>query len=543
MPTKWAVLTCWLVMTLGVAGASRAELTEADNDLLGSVFAQCGTTVWAEYLFGDVPNVAPVSTDRRPFEGTGRLLASAFSDTRTVYQLRRYFAEHFDRDRMQQVHAWCDGEPADSTVLAPTLNVLRAPVYDKTDPKSPRWQIARRVARAQRAPEIAEGIVAAWMEPFVEGLKEGFAQAGAGAAGEPVIAEAVRNAAALRQEAAGLEEAVVQSYVRQLAEVPEADLASFAAFWESDLGRWYTALQWDGARLLLADSGKAAGLALAGIAAREILGEAPPAEPLPVESEERWGPLVQVEDDEEALLIAYSWCGPRVMIEGFAEGVAPTPPLDTASGPFADLEGIFEESFAAAVHHEAFWAWFEEHADRQRMSAYQKWCVHDDDIWRTLSIWPTFERLQSSHYERYRRDNPPSERRQKALARLIAARGSVDFPYDATAAWVLPFFDELRKGLTAAGLDAGKLPGADAAIQKDRRETVEKLVFDFYLYELREITNEDLEDMASFFETDTGRGFTALHWEGLKTLLAAGGRNAGKALAEHAAARLRDAKK
>jgi len=526
MMTPRMVLSCWLVMT-AIAPVAGAELSQADKALASSVFHDCETRWWSESLFSSVASVAPVVTDRWPLEGTRALLASYFRPESRNEEVRRDFEEHFDRERFRQLQEWCSGKPAETIIQtwipAPTLHSLRYPA-DKPTPKDPRWGIARRVAHAQRAPERAEGIAAVWMEALAGGLKEGFTPLGGNAESEKVLAEVVRNSAALKKEAAGLDDAVTAVYLGHLKKVPEKDLESFAAFWESDLGQWYVAYQWEAGQRVLTRAAKAAGLALAGVATREIRRQPLSAEQLAVTTKKGFGPPSLAEDDEDALLIAYQWCGPRVMIEGFASNVAP--PVSTSSGPFMDLDSLFEESLASVVNHEALWPWFQKHADRKRMRAFQKWCA-TDAAWRVLRNWPsppTQKRLED--FANFRTE--ASERRRKALERLIVAQRAAEYPHDVSQAVAPPFFEELRKGLIAAGIDDKEVPQLAVPVRAKGKLPIAN----YYLAQMEEVTNEDLEAFATFWESDLGRYFTALQWEGLKPLLEAGARKAGIAMAE-----------
>jgi len=522
-------------MTLAATGARGAELSKEDKELASSVFHDCEARWWSESLFMSVASVAPVATNRWPLEGTRSLLASHFRPESRNEEVLRDFEEHFDRERFQKLQSWCAAKPAatifQTWIPAPTLDSLRYP-GDKPTSKDPRWQIARRVAHAQRAPQRAEGITAVWMEAFAGGLKEGLAQVGGRAEGEKMLAEVSQSSADLKKEAAGLDDAVTAVYLQHLKTVPEKDLESFAAFWESDLGRWYLAYQWEAGQRVLTRAARAAGLALAGVAKREILGQPLSAEQLAVTTAKGFGPEAQAKDDEDALLIAYQWCGPRVMIEGLASEVSP--PVSTTAGPFAELDSVFEEGLEAEVNHEALWAWFQKHADRKRMAAFHKWCA-TDAAWRVLRTWPsppTQKRL--ADFASFRTE--ASERRRKALERVIAAQKTAEYPRDVARALTPPFYEELRKGLTAAGIDADKPPWVQAPVEKESKLQVSS----YYLPQMDEITNEDLEAFATFWESDLGRWFTALQWDGVKTLLEAGGRKAGQALAEAGAERRKE---
>jgi len=189
MPKSWRVLIYWITIavatTMAMAGATAdgAELTKEDKELVSDVFYECGTRYWFESLFSSVTSVSPVATNRWPLEGTRWLLASHLRPEPQEAGLLRGFEEHFDRERLARLKAWCNAEPADKIIQtwipAPTLSSLRAPDAEvKPIPKQQehRWQIARRVALSQRAPEMAEAITSVWMEALAGGLKEGFAQ-------------------------------------------------------------------------------------------------------------------------------------------------------------------------------------------------------------------------------------------------------------------------------------------------------------------------------------------------------------------------------
>lgn len=508
---------------MAVAGAFGAELSQADKELASSVFYDCGTRWWSESLFSTLAGVAPVATDRWPLEGAHGLFAAQFRPESRNEEVLRDFEEHFDRGRFLQLQTWCAAEPSHS-IVGKWIPALASLKYgeDEPTPKDPVWPIARRVSHALHAPERAEVIVAVKMEAFADGLKEGLAQVGGRAEGQKILAEVSQRAADQKKAAPALDDTETAVYLQYLKDVPEKDLKIFAAFWESDLGQWYVAYQWEAGQRVLIRAAKAAGLSLGGVAAREILGQPLSAEQLAVTTKKSFGPPVLAADDEDALLIAYSWCGPRVMIESFAADVGP--PVSTRSGPFMDLEDLFEGSLASSVNHEAYWPWFLEHADRKRMGAFQKWCS-TDAAWRVLRHWPwppTQKRL--ADFANFRTE--ASERRRKVLERVIAAQRAADFPREVSQAVALPFFAELRKGLTAAGIDDKEVSELAAPVEADGKLQIAN----YYLPQIDEITNEDLEAFATFWESDLGRYFTTLQWEGLKPLLEAGGRKAGKAM-------------
>jgi hypothetical protein len=113
------------------------------------------------------------------------------------------------------------------------------------------------------------------------------------------------------------------------------------------------------------------------------------------------------------------------------------------------------------------------------------------------------------------------------VERVIAAQRAVDFPHEVSQAVALPFFAELRKGLIAAGIDAKQVSELTGPVENASRLQVTN----YYLTQMKESATEDLEAYATFWESDLGRYFTALQWEGLKSLLEAGGRKAGIAMA------------
>jgi len=525
MPRTSVVLTCLVTAVALAANGSRgAAQTQTDKELASSVFYDCGTKWWSESLFSTLKGVAPVATDRWPLEGTHDLFATQFRPESRNEEMLRDFEEHPDRGKFLELQDWCTAEPS-RTIVGKWIPALAMLKYgeDEPTPEDPLWPIARRVSHALHAPERAEGIVAVKTEAFASGLKEGLAQAGGRAEGQKILAELSQHSADLKRAAPALDDTETAVYLQYLKDVPEKDLKIFAAFWESDLGQWYVAYQWEAGQRVITRAARAAGLSLGGVAAREILGRPLSAEELAVTTEKSFGPSAVAKDDEDALAIAYSWCGPRTMIESFASEVAP--PVSTSSGPFMDLESLFEESLASAVNHEALWPWFQKHADRKRMRAFQKWCA-TDAAWRVLRNWPsppTRKRLED--FSNFRTE--ASERRRKALERLIVAQRAAEYPREVSQAVATPFFEELRKGLIAAGIDGREVP--QLAVPVEAKGKLQ--VANYYLVQMEEVTNEDLEAFATFWESDLGRYFTALQWEGLKPLLEAGGRKAGIATA------------
>jgi hypothetical protein len=512
-------------MALTATSARGAAQTQTDKELASSVFYDCGTKWWSESLFSTLKGVAPVATNRWPLEGTHDLFATQFRPESRNEEMLRDFEEHVDRGRFLELQTWCAAEPS-KTVVGKWIPALASLKYgeDEPTPQDPLWPIARRVSHAMHAPQRAEGIVAVKMEAFAGGLKEGLAQAGKRAEGQKILAELSQRSAEQRKAAPGLDDTETAVYLQYLKDVPEKDLKIFAAFWESDLGQWYVAYQWEAGQRVITRAARAAGLSLGGVAAREILGRPLSPEDLAVTTEKSFGPPAVVKDDEDALLTAYHWCGPRTMIESFAFDVAP--PVSTRSGPFMDLGSLFTTNLASTVNHEALLPWFLEHADRQRMRAFQKWCA-TDAAWRVLRHWPQLPTQKRLADFANVRPEAASERRRKAVERVIAAQRAVDFPHEVSQAVALPFFAELRKGLIAAGIDAKQVSELTGPVENASRLQVTN----YYLTQMKESATEDLEAYATFWESDLGRYFTALQWEGLKSLLEAGGRKAGIAMA------------
>ncbi len=519
--TRGVVAGCLVTaMALAATSARGAAQTQTDKELASSVFYDCGAKWWSESLFSTLKGVAPVATNRWPLEGTIDLYATQFRPETRNEEMLRDFEEHPDRGRFLLLQAWCAAEPS-RTVVGKWIPALASLKYgeDVPSPTDPLWPIARRVSHALHAPERAEGIVAVWTEAFAGGLKEGLGQTGGRAEGQKILAEVSQHSADDKRAAPGLDDTETAVYLQYLKDVPEKDLKIFAAFWESELGQWYVAYHWEAGQRVITRAARAAGLSLGGVAAREILGRPLSAEELAVTTEKSFGPSAVAKDDEDAVAIAYSWCGPRTTIESFASEVAP--PVSTRSGPFRDLGSLFYSNLASTVNHEALWPWFREHADPQRMRAFQKWCA-SDAAWRVLRHWPKLPtRNRLADFVNVRLE-AASERRGKAVERVIAAQRAADYPRQVSQAVALPFFAELRKRLIAAGIDAKQV----SELAKPDENEIRLQVTKYYLIQMEESSTEDLEAFATFWESDLGRYFTAFQWEGMKLLLEAGSRKA-----------------
>ena len=232
--------------------STEAELTGDQAALIQDVIRLSGLQDQLDRIPGQMQAQLEARKDELSAEASKRVqavIAKAFDAKRLHVGAIEMFSQRADTERLQQVAQWLRG-PLGSRMTAlevaatrpdaePALREFMAQL--QAAPPSPaRLELAKRLSEATDAPDAALRLMTA----MVQGMADAFDAArddGTSASRQEVEAALAQ----LRSQREIVVQGILVKLLFTYRDASEQELSDYAAFWESDLGRWFNGLSVD----------------------------------------------------------------------------------------------------------------------------------------------------------------------------------------------------------------------------------------------------------------------------------------------------------